>query len=210
MERERGVYLYKVSSTGGRTKLVHGYFSNFQAAERYVNDLYYSNTPLCDLIEMDPQKAENSNFEINVNGFHSDIPSSYTWKQKILHFIDEYGDIYSEAEEIGSYAVYVEIAKEHMYINEGMFEVASQETISEWLEKHGATTRTVNCMARVSGSFGDSIFKYKSIYFLADHAYELPSVRNLGRKSMEEILSILDREGIKYTLEKPKYGEVRF
>ena len=199
---ERGVYLYRVDSVGGKTSLVHGYFTNFQAAERYVYDLYHSNIPLCDLTEINPDKAKNTDLE--ETSLKDYRVGTYLWKQRTFRYVDEYGDLYCEPETIFDYRVMVSINCVHMYINEGIFDLDSSETAGEWLEKHGASIRTINCMKRPG-----SEFSYRSIYYLADHAYNLYIVRNLGRKSMDEILQLLDKEGIKYCLEKPKYGEIK-
>ena len=205
MKINQGVSLWKVETIGGNTELVHGYFSNFQAAERYVYDLFHSTIPVCNLIEHKAEKAENS----DITSDNSDIllyGRSYSWWQELYVYDDddyEYGyDLPSNMVSIGRYLVTASIIKVPMHINEGIYDLDACETAADWLEKHGASTRTVNCMRRKSE------FCYRSIYYMADHAYDLYSVRNLGRKSLDEILSLLDKEGIKYVMEKSGFDEI--
>lgn len=203
MEYNDGKELWKVETTGGKTDLVHGYFSNFQAAERYVYDLFSANVPLCNLVESKPDKAVNK----ELTGTSKDEVilldrETFSWWQDLYTYNDEFGDLYCEPEHLGQYLVTAIISKTTMHINEGLFDISSSETAADWLERHGASVRTVNCMRRKSN------FCYRSIYYMADHAYDLYSVRNLGRKSLDEILSLLDKEGIKYVMEKPGFDEI--
>ena len=184
MANSGGKFYWKVVTNGGGTEIVHGYFTSLAAAKQYALDIYHSDIPLAFLIESEPDYAKNWPFvscaEMNI----------VAWDQTTYFDIEDgYGEI-EGSEEIGTFRVTLSIVHEKLYINEGIFKVPSFKTAPDWLKDHGASNRTINCLKR------DKIFSINNIYYVVEHMDDLFKVRNLGRKSIEEITDILKATGI--------------
>lgn len=190
---KQGKYFWRVTSIGGSTELVHGYFTSLHAAIRYVMDIHAANVPLVSLQEIEPDDAKNDEIKF------TDDTCRYTWYQTpITNVYDYYGNL-EDIKHWPARTVIINIDYVKLYINEGMFDVPSLQTAPEWLEEHGASTRTVNCLKR-NNNFSLHDISYLGLFF-----YELPDVRNMGIKCITEIKDILEKEGIEI-IEKPPKG----
>lgn len=179
-----GKFYWKVVTNGGGTEIVHGYFTSLSAATQYALDIYHSDIPLAFLIESEPDYAKNGPM------VSCEEMKIMAWDQTTYFDIEDcYGEI-EGSEEIGTFRVTLSIVHEKLYINEGIFRVPSFQTAPDFLKLCGASARTVNCLKR------DKTFSINNIYYVAEHMDDLFKVRNLGRKSIEEIKDILKATGI--------------